>query len=50
MAGLIVTSDWRMAVNDYFELIAWQTSGGALNVNAGGNTYSPEASLRWTSF
>lgn len=32
---------WDMAVNDYVELIAFQSSGGALNLNSTAN-YSPE--------
>lgn len=49
VAGLVVSADYRMIVNDYVELVAWQTSGGALNVQAGGNTYSPEFSMRWVA-
>ncbi len=39
-----ITADYDMAQNDYAELIAWQGSGGALNVSVTGN-YSPEFSM-----
>lgn len=35
---------YRLAVNDYVELMVYQDSGGALNVNSAGN-YSPEFSM-----
>jgi hypothetical protein len=38
---LIVTTLWEMAVNDYVEVLAYQTSGGALNIEQG-NAFSPE--------
>lgn len=38
---LSCTTQYIMAVNDYIELIAFQDSGGALNVNSTAN-YSPE--------
>lgn len=43
-----VTAQWRLAVGDYVELMAYQDSGGALNViyGAGG---SPEFSMHWAS-
>jgi hypothetical protein len=39
--GLVVTTDYSLAVNDYVELVATQDSGGALNVLNSAN-YSPE--------
>jgi len=39
-----VSSAYALAVNDYVELLAFQTSGGSLNVNSTGN-YSPEFSM-----
>jgi hypothetical protein len=39
--ALTLSTLYELAVNDYIELMAYQTSGGALNVNAAGN-YSPE--------
>lgn len=44
-----IGADYRMAVNDFAEAVVWQTSGGALNIQAGGNTFSPEFSMRWVS-
>lgn len=41
---VIVTTLWEMAVNDYVELLAFQSSGGNLNVNASAS-YSPEFSM-----
>ena len=39
--GLAVSTTYQLAAGDYVEAIAFQTSGGALNVEAGAN-YSPE--------
>jgi hypothetical protein len=38
---VVVATHYQLAVNDYVELIAYQDSGGNLNVNVTGN-YSPE--------
>lgn len=44
-SGIITTvsvpTTYQLAANDYVELVAFQSSGGDLNVNAAGN-YSPE--------
>jgi hypothetical protein len=39
--SLTVTSDYALAVNDYVQLRAYQSSGGALNVTVSAN-FSPE--------
>jgi hypothetical protein len=39
-----ISRHYPLAVNDYVELMVWQTSGGNLNVNVVGN-YSPEFSM-----
>lgn len=41
-----VSTDYDLAVNDYVELIAFQTSGGNLDVTKSGN-FSPEFSMVW---
>lgn len=41
ITSLTVTTDYNLSATDYVELIGYQTSGGSLNVLAGGN-YSPE--------
>lgn len=41
---LTITTVYQLAVNDYVEALAYQTSGGALNTDQGGN-YSPEFML-----
>jgi hypothetical protein len=41
---MTTTALYSLAVNDYVELLATQTSGGALNVNSTGN-YSPIFSM-----
>ena len=41
VTALTIDTDWDMSATDYVELLAYQTSGGALNVVNGGN-YSPE--------
>lgn len=38
---LTATTVYSLALNDFVQLVAYQTSGGALNTEAGGN-YSPE--------
>lgn len=43
-----VATQYRLAAGDYIELLVWQTSGGALNINAAGN-YSPEFAMAWIS-
>jgi hypothetical protein len=43
-----VHGDYRLVAGDYVELIAFQTSGGNLNVTAAGN-YSPEFWMHWVS-
>jgi hypothetical protein len=45
---LTITTTYRLAVGDYVELRAYQTSGGNLNVNAVAN-YSPEFQMVWLS-
>jgi hypothetical protein len=45
--SLPVATDYNLAVGDYVELVAYQTSGGALNANATAN-YSPEFSMIWS--
>lgn len=42
---ITVTTDYFLAANDYVELIAYQTSGGALNVTASANQ-SPEFMMK----
>ena len=46
--GQTVCTDYRLAVDDYVDVVVWQNSGGALNVSAGGN-YSPEFWMHWVS-
>lgn len=41
-----VTTIYHLAASDYIELVAYQTSGGNLNVNSSGN-YSPEFSAQF---
>ena len=36
-----ISTEYSLAVNDYVELVVYQSSGGALDVNAAAN-YSPE--------
>jgi hypothetical protein len=43
-----VETSYKLAATDWVELVALQTSGGNLNVNASGN-YSPEFAMTWTS-
>lgn len=45
LMGCLVMCEYDLIVTDYVELIAFQDSGGALNVNASGN-YSPEFGMR----
>lgn len=44
--GMNLAMDYAFAANDYIEFSVYQTSGGNLNVSAGGN-YSPEAWATW---
>lgn len=44
--SLVVSCDYRLSATDYVELVVWQNSGGALNIQSTGN-YSPEFSARW---
>lgn len=44
-----VTTQYKLAATDWVELVALQSSGGSLNVNASGN-YSPEFGMTWVSF
>lgn len=44
--GQLVTTQYRLIVGDYVEAVVAQTSGGALNILAGGN-YSPEFMMTW---
>jgi hypothetical protein len=39
--NLVISTTYSLSVGDYVELIAYQNSGGALNVNSSAN-YSPE--------
>jgi hypothetical protein len=48
LTGLVASTQYRLAAADYVELVAYQTSGGNLNVEAAGN-YSPEFSMHWVS-
>lgn len=41
-----ITTLWKMAAGDYVQALAYQTSGGALNVVGTGNTF-PEFSAVW---
>lgn len=41
-----IPTTYKLAVNDYIEVMAQQTSGGNLNVNSNAN-YSPEFSATW---
>lgn len=41
-----IHTEYQLAVGDYFELVAFQTSGAGLDVNAAGN-YSAEAYMTW---
>lgn len=45
-ANLALTTDYRLAAGDYVELVAYQSSGGNLNVSNAGS-YSPEFFFRW---
>lgn len=47
-ASIQVTADYQLAVNDWVELQAFQSSGGALNVTVSANI-SPEAWMHWVS-
>lgn len=44
--GQTVSFAYAFSVNDYIEMLLYQTSGGSLNMTAGGN-YSPEAWAVW---
>lgn len=46
LPGLNPTADYTLAAGDYVELVAYQDSGGALNVVAQ-PSYSPEISAEW---
>jgi hypothetical protein len=46
--NLSVTTLYSLAVNDYVELMAFQTSGAGLNVLASGN-FSPEFGMAWVA-
>jgi hypothetical protein len=48
LTGLVVATQYRLAAGDYVEFVAYQTSGGNLNVEAAGN-HSPEFSMHWVS-
>lgn len=48
VATLYYLSDNDAAANDYVELVVYQNSGGALNVNASAN-FSPEFRMVWFS-
>lgn len=41
ITALTIDTEYDLSATNYVELIAYQTSGGSLNVSAGGN-YSPE--------
>ena len=42
----MIPAHYDLAVGDYVELLAYQTSGGALNAIAVGN-YAPSLSMMW---
>jgi hypothetical protein len=46
--GDIVETDYQFNATDYVELIVYQTSGGALNVDVAAN-YSPEFMMHYVS-
>lgn len=46
VARLEVTTLYEFAVNDYVEVVAYQDSGGNLNLNSGAN-YTPEFWMTW---
>lgn len=43
---LTISTTWAFAVNDYVEVLAFQSSGGALNVTAA-SAYSAEFMMTW---
>lgn len=43
---LTVATTYKLGIGDYVELTGFQNSGGALNVNSGGN-WSPELAVTW---
>lgn len=43
---LTVVRRYRLALNDYVELIAYQNTGGALNIGSTGN-FTPEFGMQW---
>lgn len=45
---LPITTIYQLAATDYVELVVFQNSGGALNVNAGASQ-SPEFGMLWVS-
>ena len=46
---VLIATTYKFAVADYVELLAQQTSGGALNITSNGN-YSPEFLATWVGF
>lgn len=48
VTNLVIATDYGLIAGDYVELFAWQTSGGALNVDSIGN-HSPEFGFRWVA-
>lgn len=44
---ITLTTQYLLAATDYIEVAVLQTSGGSLNVSAGGN-FSPEFSAQWS--
>jgi hypothetical protein len=45
-AGLVLSTEWKFAVNDYILCVVAQNSGGGLNVLSG-NAYTPEFGASW---
>ena len=43
---MIIATGYQLAANEYVELLGFQDSGGALNMESGGN-YSPEFGMVW---
>jgi len=44
--SIAIVTNYVLAINDYVELMGWQSSGGVLAVIAVGNM-SPEFGMRW---
>lgn len=44
-----VCVEQALVVGDYVEMVVWQTSGGALSLNAGGSGFGPTLMCHWIS-